>query len=177
MSAVAVGVISALAASADLGTFDRYTSITPDKVLSTTYEYRQDDLSVLPGYLTDYPLGAGLGVAGPAASVSGGPPAAGMVNAESQLNFLVLELGIPGLLAFLALSLTTLWQAMTRCRRIDDGETRVLLAAVAAPLFALVALWLSGITSTSVPTAPYFWFATGVLAYWLGRRRGPAHAA
>jgi hypothetical protein len=166
---VAFAVVSVLSSNATDGAFDRYRSITPDAVVATSTDYREDDLSLLGGYMADYPLGAGLGSAGPATSV-GGRPAGPALNAEGQFNFLVIELGVLGLLAYLGVTLAGLWLAVTRCRLIPDPETRLLLAAIAAPLFAIFVLWISGITSTSSPGAPYFWFATGTLAFWLGGR-------
>lgn len=163
-------VVNVLTSRAEIGLFDRYESISPANVLQTSIDYREDDIGVLPQYLADHPLGAGLGSAGPAYSQPGRPEGP-KLNAEGQLNFLVIELGIPGLLAYLALTLSTLWLVLTRSRRVRDGETRLMLVALAAPLFALFVMWLSGITSTSVPASPYFWFATGVVAFWLGDRR------
>jgi hypothetical protein len=176
-AAIAAAVVGGVASNADTGLFDRYRTIAPSKVLATSTEYREDDIGLLGDYLTRYPLGAGLGSAGPASSLPGRPPGPAL-NAEGQLNFLVIEVGIAGLLAFLGLTLAVLRLALTGCRRIRDPETRLLLAALAAPLFASFAGWLSGIQSTNVPGAPYFWFVAGVLAFWLGgRARRPSPPA
>lgn len=44
---------------------------------------------------------------------------------------------------------------------------RLQLAALAAPLFGLAVAGFAGVTTASVPPAPYFWFVAGVLSYWL----------
>jgi hypothetical protein len=52
-----------------------------------------------------------------------------------------------------------------------NDDLRPLMAAVGAPLFAIFATGFVGATSTATPAAPYFWFAAGILAYWLARTR------
>jgi hypothetical protein len=72
----------------------------------------------------------------------------------------------------LGLNLTLFYLSITRIRKIDDRETRILLTAIAAPLFAIFATWFVGISTATTPNAPYLWFAAGVLSFWLlGRGR------
>jgi hypothetical protein len=79
---------------------------------------------------------------------------------------------------FLALNLRLMALALTRIRRIHDPTVRLHLAALAAPLFGLVAAGFAGVTTASVPPAPYFWFVAGVLSYWLVTRlRSPSDLA
>ena len=62
--------------------------------------------------------------------------------------------------------------ALRRLRRIVDVELRIDLAAVVAPVIALVLMGFSGPLSTSAALGPYFWFAAGIAAYWFtGARR------
>jgi hypothetical protein len=165
-------VIGALASSSTVGSFDRYREIAPGQVLSTAIDYRRDDLAAVPDYLVEFPLGAGLGSVGPASGAAGAPPNRGL-NAEGQLNFLVLELGIAGTLAFGAFVLALLRLIVRRLPRITAPDLRLALAAIAAPLLGILVWSLGGVVSTLSPMAPYLWFSAGVLAFWLGRRDAP----
>jgi hypothetical protein len=153
---------------ASLSGFNRYESITPNRVLATTYDYRKESFSKLPTYIADFPLGAGLGSVGPAKILE--PRDNEDLDAENELNFLVIELGVPGLLILTLFTVRVLGLAATGLRKVRDSELRLLLAAVAAPLFALLVGWIAGVATATSPGSPYFWFATGTLAYWLARR-------
>jgi hypothetical protein len=170
---VAYATVNLLSSDAERGSFDRYQNISsPTKALSTAYDYRRETLARIPEYTVQIPLGAGIGSKGPAASVAGGATGKGY-DGESEPTFLLIELGIPGLVVMLGFNLALFWYSITRIRRIEDRETRILLTALAAPLFALFTTWFVGVSTATVPGAPYLWFAGGVLAYWLlgeGRR-------
>jgi glycosyltransferase involved in cell wall biosynthesis len=149
--------------------FRKYKTITPDRVLTTTYEYRRATFAQIPKYVTKFPLGAGIGSVGPAGGYGSAPTRGYDLNAESEPTFLLIELGIPGLLVLLVLNLKLLALALLRIHRLPDIELRLVLAALVAPLFALFAGWIVGITTASSPAAPYFWFVAGITAYWLAR--------
>jgi hypothetical protein len=166
---VAVLAITIGPLAASIGGFNRYESIAPGRALATFVSDRGDSLGKLPGYVTDFPLGAGLGSVGPAAREIPRSERKSL-NAETEFNFLVIELGIGGLLVLLAFNIRLLALAVARLRRVVDADLRLLLAAVAAPLFAIFVTWVSGITTATSPNAPYLWFAGGTLAYWLGGR-------
>lgn len=130
----------------------------------------------------DYPLGAGLGVAGPAGPTAGGSPLDGNLNAESEFSFLTVEAGIPALIAVVGFSFLLLGLGFARCRREPDPQARILLAAVISPLAGIVVDYYAGPLSVTVPAGPYLWFAGGVIAYWLvalpaRRAQGEAVAA
>jgi hypothetical protein len=158
--------ISVLVSNSDDGSF-RYDSIAPSKAANTTYEYRRDNFARIPEYIRDFPLGAGIGSKGPAASVEGGYTLGRKLDAESQPTFLLIEAGLPALLVMLGFNLKLIGISMRRIRRLGDPELRLLLAAVAAPLLAMFATWVVGIATATSPGAPYLWFAAGILAYWL----------
>jgi O-antigen ligase len=166
-AALAYTVISTLASSAEPGAFDRYASIAPDRAANTAYEYRKATLARVPKYVVDVPLGAGLGSSGPGASATGGTTAGASLDAESEPTFLLIETGVPGLLVMLGLMVRLLALAVRRIRWLPDGELRLLLAGVAAPLFAIFAMGAAGITTAATPISPYVWFAAGVFAWWL----------
>ena len=165
---LAYGTVTILEGDSDPGSFDRYGSIaTPADAVATAYDYRSDTIALVPEYVADFPLGAGIGSKGPGASFTGSGTGGKGLNAESEPTYLVIELGIPGLFVLLGLNLKLFALSIGRIRRVADRDLRVLLTAIAAPLFALFATWLVGVSSATTPSAPYFWFAAGVLAYWL----------
>jgi hypothetical protein len=158
-------VVSVLVGGTYAGVFDRYDSIAPDRVLSTSIDYRRDTIVTIPSYVTSFPLGAGLGTTGPGASVTGGNDKT--LNGESEFTYLLIETGVPGLLVMLGLTLRLLFLAATRIRRISSTQTRLMLAALTAPLFAKFASWSAGATTAGTPDSPYLWFVAGVLSWWL----------
>ena len=165
LAVVAVTTVNAVTDGRE-GDFDRLSNIAPDQALATTIDARSTTFSLIPRYIEQLPLGAGIGSVGPAATVIDPPPPSGL-NAESQITFLIVELGIPGLIMVSYLTLTVLWLVLTRTRRLATSEEVLLVAGLAAPLFSLAALWVVGTNTTSSPTAPYFWLATGALSFWL----------
>jgi hypothetical protein len=173
---IAYVAISALTSSTSSHLFDRYSSISPDKVVSTSVSYRSDTFGKsLPKYLAKYPLGAGIGKVGPASNSFGGTGGKGL-NAESEPNYAVLELGLPGLVVLIGFQLRLLVLSIG-IRRLKALEPRLLLAALAAPLFAMFAMGWVGITTATTPGSPYLWFVAGILAYWLiTARQKPKHA-
>jgi hypothetical protein len=164
--AVVYAGIGILTSETNKGSFDRYESISnPGKAVGTYFDYRSETLARIPKYVVRYPLGSGIGRNGPAASYAGGPGRG--LDAESEPTFLLIELGIPGLIVIFGLYTTLMYLSVTRIRRIVDREARILLTALAAPLFAIFAVGFVGITTAGVPNAPYLWFVAGALAFWL----------
>jgi hypothetical protein len=163
------GVGSALSGGS-IGALNRYYDIVPGQVLTTTYEARQGTLSLVPRYAAEFPLGAGIGSLGPAAGLGGAGRPNQELNGESEFTFLIVELGLLGLVALLGLNVKLLGGAWRRLRRMSDDRHQVLLAALTAPLFALLATWIVGAPTSNTPGSPYFWFVAGTLAYWLFRR-------
>jgi O-antigen ligase len=86
----------------------------------------------------------------------------------------VLELGVVGLLLWIALTIKLAALALRRLGRVEDGELQVDLAAVFAGLLALTVMGFSGPTTYTSPAGPAFWFAVGIAAYWLADRGGRA---
>jgi hypothetical protein len=159
-------VIDSVGTSGGSDAFSRYESIAPSKVFSTTGEDRGSALSIVPDYIRDFPLGYGLGTGGPATGF-GGAASRARLSAESEFAFLVLEVGVLGLLIVVGFTLRLLMLALTRVRRIPDGETRTLVAAILAPVFGIAALYVTGPATAGAPLAPYLWFAAGMTSYWL----------
>lgn len=157
----------------------RAQSIAPGRALDTFTKERGDSLTAIGRLVTSYPLGVGVGTVGPAAGATGrvfqNPDE---FDAETQWNFTTLEMGIPGLIVLFSIAARLLYLTFTRIRRFDDVELRLLLAAIGAPLVSMAVFIFAGPITVSAPTAPYLWFVTGILAFWLitafeARRAGP----
>lgn len=178
IATVAVGAlfvwlaVSAIAGGSYAGVFERYATISPDRVVTTAFEYRKDTLAIIPTYAADFPLGAGLGTVGPGGSTPGGNGR--ILNGESQYTFLLIEAGVVGLLVMTLFNLRLLHLVATRVRRHPDPDIRLLLAAIGAPLFAKFLSWFGGAATAGVPDSPYLWFAAGILAWWLVDARASA---
>ena len=176
--AVVITIIFALVTYGGVTTFfggvttsaNRYGSIAPTKVISTTVGYRQSTLALIPTYIADYPLGAGIGEKGPAGASGVGGRIVNTLDAESEPTFLILELGVPGLVAMLALVIGGITMGIG-LRRVDDRRLQCLLAAVTAVLVALCASWVVGVDTANSPTSPFIWLALGTLAYWHSEMR------
>ena len=174
---LAAGVLTfvgvTVATGQDTGAGFRYDSIAPDKVLETTVQSRSGTFNEIPKYVNLFPFGAGIGSTGPVAALFGGAKVQNL-DSESQYTFMLVELGVPGLLMLIAFFVRLLTGVVRRLRRLRDKELQLLLAALAAPLFAQVVNWTVGSTTATSPTAPYLWFVAGIFSYWLwaGGARG-----
>lgn len=183
--AIALLVAGALSSAENGGTFARYLSITPGQAGSTVAGEREKTLLQIPQDIAHAPFGVGLASAGAAAGFgeSAHLEIEGHgVSAESQYNFVTLELGLAGLLLWVAFSLRLIVLGVRGVREIGDSELRLGLTALVATLIAFALIGLAGPTMASLPFGPYFWFAAGTIAYWCagpGRnlaRRGAAEA-
>lgn len=172
VAVLGITVVSFVSGRAGAGVFDRYSSLRGENAASNTTQYKSSALGQLPGDVAEHPFGQGFGSVGPAASIGGAPAASRTVNGESELNFLMVEVGLPGVLALLAFQLTVIVGSARAIRRIVDPELRLLLSALLAGLIACLVLWFGGPVSAAPPLATYMWFASGVLAFWCFGQRG-----
>ena len=163
---LAFSAISFVGSESGDGAFYRYESVKPSKLFGTTVDSRSRTIAEIPDYVRLFPLGAGIGSVGPAASFEGEPLP---LNAESQFTFMIVELGVIGLLVYIAFQARLLAMVLPGLRRLQDREARLLLAALMTPLVEFIAMWLIGVTTTSSPNAPYIWFAAGTAAWWVYR--------
>lgn len=166
----AVGIALVYLAFVQLGpnnaTTQRAQSITPNNFSSTFSNERSASVGLLGSLMVSHPLGVGVGTSGPAAQVAGDAGAA-KYNSETEWNFLVVETGIVGLVIYVAFLCRLAWLSASRIRRFSEARLRLCLAALAAPILSMLVSGFSGPTSASVPTAPFLWLVSGVLAYWL----------
>lgn len=149
---------------------NRYSTIAPSKVLNTAVTARQDSLALIPTYIADYPLGAGIGSVGPAQSAIGGSAFSKGLNGETEFTFLLVETGIPGLMVMLAFAIATIKGGLALRRVADPGLQRCLMALTAV-LISLLAAWLIEAVTADSPGSPFIWLSAGCIAYWYGELR------
>lgn len=169
LGALFVGVVRS-------GTFSRYTTF--EKASPTAIAtHKSPAYEKIPEFLQRAPFGIGLGTTGPAGGFGGQSIEQGEghgASAETQYNFISDELGAPGLLVWVALSLYIALLIGRRLNDIRNDELAILLAGLFAPFAALIIIGFSGPIQTSAALGPYFWFATGAVAYWLA---GPGRSS
>ncbi len=169
--AVPVGAVFATAVGG--GTFSRYSSLA--EVSSSNNDGKLKTLQLIPKQIEREPFGAGLGSVGAAAGLGGVATSESLethkVDAETQYNFITDELGLPGLLLWVALTLRLLVMGLTGLKRIADAELRIALAALLATLISVTFMGLLGPTMASNAFGPYFWFSAGTFAYWFVTKR------
>jgi hypothetical protein len=168
--AIALPFLLIFVAAVGEGVFSRYASIAPSNVATSTTSYKEGELKEIPTEVKVSPFGFGLGTAGPAAGFAGTSTEdveGHNVNAETTFNFIVKEVGLPGLVVWTGFVLTLLALAFRRVRQIADTELQVYLAAVFAPVFALFFMAFDGPVSQGEWAGPYLWLAGGIASYWL----------
>jgi hypothetical protein len=178
IAVIAVPLVAVTSLSGDpggSGAFDRVAQIAPSQLAESVSQQRGSSIDLAPSYAAEFPFGAGLGSVGPAANFDRAQ-ALGL-DGETEFNFLILELGVVGAAAFLILFGALIRRTFRRLRTIADADLRGLLAALAAPLVAMVVMFFSSPVTAGSPGAPYFWAIAGVLAYWLGPSRALERAA
>lgn len=160
-------VVNAIVSNEGASAF-RYHGLNPSELIDTTNAARGGDpLTPIIDAAKNYPLGAGLAVAGPASGQAGGTELTGRLDAESEYSFALLETGIIGALLLVGFTLTIIVLGFTRIRRERDPSNCLMLAAIVAPMVGMLALYYPSPISATVPPGPYLWTAGGVVAYWL----------
>jgi len=140
--------------------FSRYTDTKGSK--AGTLEH-------IPAVIKGAPFGIGLGTVGAAAGFGGHQSTqieGKSVSSETEYNFITDELGLPGLVLWVAFAIRLFTLVLPRLRLVRDFELRLYLTAVTATLIAFTLMGLGGPTMTSAAFGPFFWFAAGTLAYW-----------
>ncbi len=172
--AVPLGVLFVSAVGG--GVFSRYSSISPSNVAENSTSYKEASLKQIPTDISHAPFGFGLATAG-AVGGFGGKVKEELeghgVSAETQYNFVVDELGLPGLLVYTLFLLRLIVLAFARLRWVVDLELQIDLMGVMAPLIAFLFMGIDGPVMASAAAGPYYWFAAGIAAYWL---LGPGRA-
>ncbi len=174
--ALVVPLASVVTSTEGTAIFSRYSSIAGSQAAGSATGYKSVSLSQIPVDIADDPFGFGLGTAG-AASSFGGRTTVTLeghgFSSETEFNFLMNEIGLPGLLLWLCFYIYLGVLVVRRLSLIQDLDIRLALAAVFSVLAGLFVMGFAGAFSAGQAGGPYFWFAAGIAAYWLagpGRR-------
>jgi hypothetical protein len=138
---------------------------------------KEKHLNEIPRDIADAPFGFGLGTIGAVAGLGGHERVTvenEIVGGGSAYNLLVVEVGAPGLIAWLGISLSVIVLGVTRMRGIVDPELRIYLVALLTAFIAFTIQGISAPTLAVTPAGAYLWFAPGVFAYWF---LGPGRTA
>jgi hypothetical protein len=137
--------------------------------VATSTTYKEKALTLIPHYIAQDPFGFGLATAGPASGFGGktvGLLEGHGITAETQYNFTEDELGGPGLILWIALTIEVIVLAIRGLPRIADIDIRICLAAVFAVFLAHTVMGIRGAYMTSGASGAFFWFQLGIAAYW-----------
>jgi hypothetical protein len=188
IAALAIPVGAVLVSAVGGSTFKRYEDIAPGQAASTVPSHKASSWKKIPQFLAKAPFGVGLGAVGAAGGFGGRDTElveGHGVSSDTQYNLVADELGAPGLLVWIGLTIFVIVLVARGMRRVSDGELAIMLAGAFAPFVALTLEGFSGPFITSDAAGPYFWLAVGAAAYWFvgpGRRtaamrRAPRAAA
>ncbi|HVR05068.1 MAG TPA: hypothetical protein VMS02_03430, partial [Solirubrobacteraceae bacterium] len=152
---LALPVGAALLASEGKGVFSRYESIVGSKQPGGPgNDDKEGELLQIPRDVALAPFGVGLATYGSAAGFGGHEKVTieGLgASGEAAYNLVTLELGLPGLLLWVGLTLNVIALALRRLRLIADRELRTYLVAVFAAFIAFTVQGLSGPTLAVTP--------------------------
>ncbi|HYM55581.1 MAG TPA: hypothetical protein VES97_09475, partial [Solirubrobacteraceae bacterium] len=168
--ALTIPLASVVTSTEGTAIFSRYTSIAPNTAASTSTGYKSVSLKQIPVDIANDPFGFGLGTAG-AASSFGGHTTVTLeghgFSSETEFNFIMNELGLPGLLLWVSFTIYLGALVVRRLTSIKDVETRLALAAAFSVLAGLTVEGFAGAFTAGTAGGPYFWLAAGIAAYWL----------
>jgi hypothetical protein len=174
---IVVAIGSVLIAANGSGIFSRQETLTSvQSAQESGGKGKLQSLSEMPHFLIAAPFGYGLGTTGSAAGFGGNQRVeleGEKVNAGSAYAILMKEVGIPGLLLWLGLTVNVLSIAVKRLRRIEDVELRTYLVGLVAG-FAALTFQGFGAPTLAVTIGAFLWFVPGVVAWWLA---GPLRGA
>jgi len=174
---LALGVGAVLIEADGSSVFARQETLTSvQRAQETGGAGKERSLSQIPSDLVRAPFGLGLGTAGSASGFGGHQRLeieGQKVEGGSAYSLLVKELGLPGLLLWLGLSVSTIALAAPRLRRVRDVELRTYLVAILTGFIALACEGFSAPT-LAVTIGAFLWFAPGVISYWFA---GPGRTA
>jgi hypothetical protein len=157
------------------GTFQRYESIAPESIAGNK-DKKTSSLTHIPNTIAAAPFGVGLGTVGAAAGFGGKQTElveGHGVSAETQYNFITDELGLPGLILWVALTIKLITLSLRRLRSVPDIELRLYLAAILSTFIAFTLMGTAGPTMAGAAFGPFFWLSAGIAAYWYA---GPGRA-
>jgi hypothetical protein len=151
------------------GTFKRYETLSTS---SETTLHKESAWSKVPEYVAGSPLGYGLGNSGSVSGLGGPETNANLLEghgltSETEYNVLVKELGAPGLLLWPLIAIYVSVLIVRRIRSVRDPELALCLAGALASFAPLLLEGSSGFIGGGLAGGAYYWFAIGIVAYWL----------
>ncbi len=177
LMALAIPLATVVSSTEGTAIFSRYSSIAGTQAASSATGYKSVSLNQIPVDIADDPFGFGLGTAG-AASSFGGRTTVTLeghgFSSETEFNFLMNEVGLPGLLLWLTFVIYLATLVLRRLSSVRDLDIRLALAAVFSVLAGLFVIGFAGAFTAGAGAGPFFWFAAGIAAYWLA---GPGRKA
>jgi hypothetical protein len=148
---------------------ERYTSVNSAEKTVETFnsEGRIAQITEIPlSIALRYPFGAGLDNLGPGAAfsniIAGSPTRIQPENAENNINFALLGLGIPGLLLWLLIHLQFIRLTWKSIQSVGDQEAKTLMGGGLILLFLLLANWPFG-ALILFPYNMLFWLIPGMI--------------
>jgi hypothetical protein len=169
--AIPLGAVFVSAAGSSM--FARYEKLLEASPTGKCEDCKKGNLSTIPHEVSVAPLGLGLGAVGSVSALGGKNTQlveGHGVSSDTQYNFVTNELGLPGLIFWIAFPVMVVAFVVRRLPRVKDTDLRICLAAVFAPFIAIAIIGVSGPTYASAVLGPWFWLAPGLAAYWLGKR-------
>lgn len=165
----ALGVVAAALAAVVLVSLQgidlqRLDSISPDQLVSSATSERGTSFGLAGEYLVKYPFGAGLGTAGPG-SVTRASRNAGELSGENSFAYLIVEVGVPGLVLIMYLLGVTFVRGRRAIRAAGARDLQVMLAGYVAFLGGCGILWFGGGVTAGPPLATLIWTVAGVISY------------
>ncbi len=176
MLVLAIPLASVVTSTVGTAVFSRYSTFTGSDAASASTGYKSVSLGQIPVAIANDPFGFGLGTAG-AASGFGGRTTVTLeghgFSSETEFNFIMNELGLPGLILWVAFSIYLGVLVVGRLMKVRDVEVRLALAAVFSSLAGLTVMGFAGAFTAGAAGGPFFWLTAGIAAYWLA---GPGRA-
>ena len=161
--------VSTIAFTGEINT-DRYDSVTPGNLTDSFEAERGGSYKYTLGYFTEFPLGAGVGTVGPGGSI--GASRTTKKNAENGVNYLMLEAGIPGLLAMFSMYVAALYYGLRLAGPRVSRYQAILIASLVGPIAGQALLFTSGPVMTGPPFTLFFYTAAGCIAVRIASKRG-----
>ncbi len=151
------------------GIFARQESLVESGTEAHGAGAKERNLYELPGDVARAPLGVGLGTSGSVGGFGGSSKVeleGERVTGGSAYTLLWKEVGGPGLLLWIGLTINVILLSVMRLRKVVDMELRTYLLGAVVGFVALTVQGLSGPT-LAVTTGAFLWFVPGVVSYWL----------
>lgn len=141
--------------------YDRYEGLTSP--ITAFSSHRGGSFLALFEYIWRFPLGRGIGLAGPAAGRFAKGEYIEPINTETYFNFILSETGLPGLILITFIAVSTIIKGYKLHSKIQNNE---LSWYASAQLGVLVSLFVGCFGTPLLVSYPFnsaFWFLGGMI--------------